>query len=230
MARLTAQPSACSAAENRAARQSAVPSWWLAWAAGVGSTAAMYALAGLSGRPPHVLPELSPDRWIGFHPCAAWVYLSFFLFQAVGFYCVPAENRGALVKAFVTCAAIAFEVFMVWPTTLTQPPLPADVGSTLVFVRWVDTPGNCLPSLHAALSAVSAAAVSLGRGWRRRLAAWSWAIAICWSAIATRQHLTVDIAAGCMLGCAVAWMLLKGPSAGAAANYNDIPTDAVRSE
>jgi hypothetical protein len=94
MARLTAQPSACPAVGELAAGQPAVPRWWLAWAAGVGATAAMYALAGLSGRPPHVLPELSPDRWIGFHPGAVWVYLSFFLFQAVGFYCVPPEMRG----------------------------------------------------------------------------------------------------------------------------------------
>jgi membrane-associated phospholipid phosphatase len=171
-----------------------------------------------------VLPELSPDRWIGFHPGAAWVYLSFFLLQAVGFYCVPPEKRGALVKAFVTCAAFAFAVFTSWPTTLTQPPLSANIGHALAFVRWADTPGNCLPSLHAALSAVSAAAVSLGRGWRARVAGWSWAIAICWSAIATRQHLTVDIAAGWVLGCVVALMLPKGLSTcAAAAKDNGIP-------
>lgn len=185
-------------------------SWVRAWAAGVGTTAALYALGGAWGRVPHVLPELAPDRWIGFHPGAVWVYLSFFLMQASGFALVPATHRRALTHAFMGCATVAFGVFLLWPTTLVQPVLAGNgqEGLGLMLVRWFDTPANCLPSLHAALAAVSAAALSLRRQRWVTMSAWAWALAICWSAIATRQHLSVDIAAGWALGCGVAWALL----------------------
>lgn len=188
--------------------------WCQAWAAGVGTTAALYAMGGAIGRAPHVLPELVPDRWIGFHPEAVWVYLSFFLMQASGFALVPEGARRALVRAFMGCAAVAFVVFLLWPTTLVQPVLSearaiGPDGWGLTLVRWFDTPANCLPSLHAALAAVSAIALSLRRQRWVTLGAWAWALAICWSAIAVRQHLSVDIVAGWGLGCAMGWTMLR---------------------
>lgn len=208
MARVTTRriPSLCGLSWARTALVSPGPMlrWWQAWLAGVGTTAVLYSLGSMAGGPVHVLPELALDRLIGYHPAAVWVYLSFFVLQAVAFWAVPAERRGPLTRAFAACALVALAVFILWPTTLVQPPAP-DTGSlALALVRWADTPANCLPSLHAALSAVSAAALTLRRSAWVSVFAWMWALTICWSAIATRQHLTADIAAGWMLGCAVA--------------------------
>lgn len=183
--------------------------WWQAWLLGVGSTAVLYSLGGLTRVRPSLLNETGVDRLIGFHPEAVWVYVSFFVMQATGFFCVPMERRLALTKAFVASATIAFVIFMVWPSTLYQPPLANGASWALSFVRGADTPGNCLPSLHAALSALSAAAMSLRRRAIVAVGAWVWALAICWSAIATRQHLCVDIAAGWILGCGMAFVFLR---------------------
>lgn len=184
--------------------------WWQAWFAGVGTTAVLYSLGSVVGGTFHVLPELALDRLIGYHPAAVGVYLSFFVLQAVAFWAVPEERRVALTRAFASCALAAFLVFIVWPTTLVQPPAPASDTLALALVRWADTPANCLPSLHAALSAVSAAALTLRRNAWVSVLAWLWALAICWSAIATRQHLSIDIAAGWALGCTAAFGFLRG--------------------
>lgn len=199
------------AAGAAAAPKATAPlAWWKAWLAGVGLTAALYAAGGRLGGAPHVLPELELDRFIGFHPAGVWLYLSFFGFQALGFLLIPADRRLALVKCFTTCACVAFVVFLLYPTTLVQPPFSdAAMDLGLRLVRFVDTPGNCLPSLHAALSAVSAAAISANRKGRIRLLAWTWAVGICWSAIATRQHLSIDIAAGWLLGCVAVQCFLR---------------------
>jgi len=183
--------------------------WWQAWLAGVGTTAVLYSLGSMARGAAHVLPELALDRLIGYHPAAVWVYLSFFVLQAVAFWAVPEERRVALTRAFAACAFVALMVFIVWPTTLVQPPAPDSGSLALALVRWADTPANCLPSLHAALSAVSAAALTLRRSAWASVFAWLWALSICWSAIATRQHLTIDIAAGWLLGCVAAFGFVR---------------------
>lgn len=181
--------------------------WCPAWLAGVGTTAVLYALGGLMPQAPHVLPVLALDRLIGFHPGAVWLYLSFFGLQALGFCLVPDGQRRALTTTFMVCAGVAALVFLVFPTTLVQPPLDHG-GIGLALVRWFDTPANCLPSLHAALSAVSAIAIGRRRQRWLGLGVWLWAVAICWSAIATRQHLSVDIIAGGLLGCVLGVVFL----------------------
>jgi membrane-associated phospholipid phosphatase len=177
---------------------------------GVGGTAMLYALGSIRMLEPHVLSECALDRLIGYHPGAAGLYLSFFVMQALAFYAVPASHRAALTRAFLFCAAAAFCVFVFWPTALVQPAVSASV-SGLGLVRFFDTPANCLPSLHAALSVLSAAALSVRASRLRAAAAALWAIGICWSAIATRQHLSIDISAGAALGGFAAWAFLLRP-------------------
>ena len=187
--------------------------WWQAWVLGVGGTALLYGVGSIHLLVPHVLKECALDRLIGYHPDGVWLYLSFFAMQALAFYAVPDSHRPALTKGFLFCAAIAFCVFVAWPTTLTQPALSAPV-SGLGLVRVLDTPANCLPSLHAALSVLSAVALSVRASRLRGAAAALWAFAICWSAIATRQHLTVDILAGAVLGTVAACAFVKRPADG----------------
>jgi membrane-associated phospholipid phosphatase len=184
--------------------------WWQAWAIGVGGTGMLYALGSLRMLEPHVLSECALDRLIGYHPGATGLYISFFVMQALAFYAVPASQRAALTGGFLFCAATAFCVFVFWPTTLVQPAVGA-ATSGLGLVRLFDTPANCLPSLHAALSVLSAAALSVRASRLRAAGATVWAIAICWSAIATRQHLSIDISAGAALGGCAAWVFLLGP-------------------
>jgi membrane-associated phospholipid phosphatase len=182
-------------------------SWWQAWAFGVGGTALLYALGSLRLFEPHVLAESGLDHLIGYHPDAVWIYISFFGMQALAFYAVPASHRSALTRAFLFCSGFSFVVFVLWPTTLHQPVISAP-ASGLGLVRFLDTPGNCLPSLHGALSVLSAAALSVRASRLRAAAAVVWALAICWSAIATRQHLSIDLAAGAGLGGIAAWAFL----------------------
>jgi hypothetical protein len=207
MARLTLgaiAPAAGDAGERRP------PAWWLAWAAGVGGTALLYLLGSFHLVPPHVLRECALDKVIGFHPDAVWPYLSFFLMQASAFCFIPARYRVSLAKAFLFCASFALAVFLAYPTTLLQPAM-SSASAGLSVIRLIDTPSNCLPSLHAALSILSCAALSVDAPKRRKVLSALWTVAICWSAIATRQHLTIDISAGALLGLGASVLFLSQP-------------------
>ncbi|ERE14038.1 MULTISPECIES: phosphatase PAP2 family protein [Chromobacteriaceae] len=170
----------------------------LGWA----SVGCAYSLGSLWPRRAVVLPELAVDRWIPFDPAAIWLYTSFFLIVPAAYLLARPERLAWLQRAMQLCALAAGAAFLLCPTTLAYPPIAGDGlhAEALRFFLRFDTPHNCLPSLHGALTALSAWALwEGGRRWHSWLAL-AWALAILFAVIQLRRHLFIDLSAGVALG------------------------------
>ncbi|MCR4159010.1 phosphatase PAP2 family protein [Kerstersia gyiorum] len=157
------------------------------------------------------LPELLPDRLLPFHPLAVWPYLSMFILVPLAYLRCPPQRQYALAAAMQCCAAAAWLCFMLFPTALAAYPAP-DPGTIsgwlLHGLMQVDSPQNCLPSLHAALTLLCVHALyrdgSQTRTRAYNLALWLWGGLIALSIIVLRRHLFIDLIAGLLLGQAAA--------------------------
>lgn len=170
----------------------------LGWA----SVGCAYSLGSLWPQRATILPELAVDRWIPFDPAAIWLYTSFFLIVPAAYLLARPERLAWLQRAMQWCALAAGALFLLCPTTLAYPPIAGDGlhAEALRFFLRFDTPHNCLPSLHGALTALSAWALwEGGRRWRSWLAL-AWALAILFAVIQLRRHLFIDLSAGVALG------------------------------
>lgn len=146
------------------------------------------------------------DRWIPFQPEALFVYFSLWFYVALP----PAllwglrELVGYGVWVGALCAA-GLLFFYFWPTAV--PPLTIDTSGYPGFavLRGVDAAGNAFPSMHVASAAFAAAwlgrvlrQMAFGPGWH--VANVLWVSAICWSTVAVRQHVVLDVLGGLALG------------------------------
>lgn len=152
---------------------------------------------------PKQLPLLALDRWIPFLPWTFWIYTSDYLL--IGSVVVLLREK-AHFDAF---AGMAFGVlvccgcfFLLIPTTYPRPVYP-ESGSSLSavpmrFIEAVDTPGNCFPSMHVALTGISAWAVRR-RSQGLAVAYGIWTLAICLSTLTTKQHYVWDLLGGLLV-------------------------------
>ncbi|WP_416052556.1 phosphatase PAP2 family protein [Cupriavidus basilensis] len=203
--------------------------WWrcrqmlLGW----GSVGLVYGSTSLLQSAPALLPESALDRLIPFDAAGIWLYLSFFALIPVSFALAPPQ-RLRWLRTAMQCAALACgAVFLAWPTTLAYPSLPGD-GLSSTVLSWLiagDSRQNCLPSLHGALTLLSVWALLDSRRKLRSASAIGWGLAICYSVVQTRQHVSLDLAAGLLVGLAAGtvatWLarpkvsavtLIQGPS------------------
>jgi membrane-associated phospholipid phosphatase len=149
---------------------------------------------------PRQLPLLAVDRWTPFLPWTFWVYTSEYMLILSVVVLLRAKAH------FDSFARMAFGVlvgcglfFLFYPTVYPRPVYP-ETGSQLFaapmrFIQAVDPPGNCFPSMHVALTAISAWAIrqrSRGLAWVYGL----WTVLICASTLTTKQHYAWDIGGG----------------------------------
>ena len=108
-------------------------------------------------REPLLDPATRIDDWVPFVP--AWMGLygllyAYLLLPAV----LPIERRGfrAVARAYAVTAVVSFVVFLVAPVHKLDRPVDLDTSRfwewLLALTHWIDTPSNCLPSLHVSLS------------------------------------------------------------------------------
>ncbi len=155
--------------------------------------------------PPRLLPLSPIDRAAPFFPWTFWVYLSEYVLVAVAmtilkdwdeFNSWARMNFGAL---FI-CGAF----FLFYPTTYPRPVYPDENNVLVAFamnlVANVDTPNNCFPSLHVAITAISAWFFRLYG--RKHFALFAlWGLAILLSTLTTKQHYFIDVLGGlCVTG------------------------------
>jgi len=156
-----------------------------------------------------VLPLTAFDRLIAFWPALLPVYLSLW-----GYIALPvllAKDKRELWSSSFGCAAttaIALVVFWFMPTAIPTFTIDAVPGSSLAFLKTVDSAGNAFPSLHVSFSVF--ACIVLARQLRDAMApAWlrlfnvAWAVAIVYSTMAVRQHVLIDVLGGLALGLAL---------------------------
>ena len=178
---------------------------------GWGTVGVVYSLTDRLQGTGTLLPPSALDRAIPFSPAAIWLYLSFFLIVPAGYLLAPLQRIKWLTLAMQLTALGAGAVYLLWPTTMAYPQNDG-VGISaqlLAALTQVDSPQNCLPSLHMALTVLAVWALSDGER-KVRTALWMlWGVAIAFSILQLRRHLFVDLAGGALLALCAGGLALR---------------------
>ncbi len=155
------------------------------------------------------IPVTWIDDLVPFSPQAFLLYASLWVYVALG--SALAKDGLELAAWGAACFAmtvVGLGIFMALPTKVPDFAIDWSRYPSLEFLKAIDVSGNACPSLHAAF-AVFTAVVLHGqltaiRAPRALLVCNAlWGLGIVYSAIATRQHLALDIIAGSVLAGAV---------------------------
>jgi membrane-associated phospholipid phosphatase len=161
--------------------------------------------------PVTTMPLTEVDRWIGFSPLALIPYLSLWLYCSLPVMLMPTRTRLLNFGVWIGLMCLfALSIFYWWPNAVP----PANIDWTqypgVAFLKGVDAAGNACPSLHVAAAVYSSFWLywlmrALRLGWRMQLIQVVWGVAIVYSTMATKQHVSLDVLAGVLLGGAFAW-------------------------
>jgi len=133
---------------------------------------------------------------------SVWVYLSAYLMIILAYIWIEDEvNLNRMLYGFLSTTVICGAIFWAWPTTYPRMNFPINATPTtwseyaFGMFRTIDTPANCLPSMHVAGSYLAAFAFIHEQ---RRKFPWMflWATAIWISTLTTKQHYWIDGLAG----------------------------------
>jgi membrane-associated phospholipid phosphatase len=176
---------------------------------------AYFYLLKVPAYPTTVMPITLLDRLIGFQPLALPMYLSLWVYVSLppALLATRRELRGYAMAIAGTCFA-GLVVFYYWPTAVPAADIDWSQYPDVAFLKSMDASGNACPSLHAATAVFSGLWL---KHLLRRFGAplwilalnWAWCFAIVYSAVATRQHVAVDVLAGLALGALAAYLSLR---------------------
>ncbi len=172
---------------------------------GWGCVGLIYFSTGLLEGPAAVLPQTAPDRLIAYNPGVIWLYLSFFVLIPYTYLAGPAARVPWLARSMQLCAVLAGAVFVLYPTTMLYPPASVGGGAgahMLALLLAGDSSRNCLPSLHGSLTLVCVWALLERARPLRSLCVLALGVVICYSIIALRRHVWIDLSAGLASGIA----------------------------
>ncbi len=150
--------------------------------------------------PPTQLPLLDIDRSMPLIPWTFVVYLSdYLLFTAAFFILEEREEWYAFVRMAFATLIVCGIFFIFFPTTYPRPPYPPVDNPIVLFcmnlIGAADTPNNCFPSMHVAMTSVVAWNVRRkSRGCFVFFLVWTAAIIL--STLTTKQHYFMDIVGG----------------------------------
>lgn len=173
--------------------------------AGWGSVGLVYFSSDLLQGQGVVLPETVIDRAIAYSDAAIWLYLSFFILIPYTYMVVSPARVRWLARAMAVSALMCGVVFLLYPTTLAYPPVGDGTGwstQVLRMLQTMDSTQNCLPSLHGALTLLCAWALFERERPVRSVLAVLLTLGICYAIIALRRHVSIDLAAGLLVGLA----------------------------
>jgi len=156
------------------------------------------------------MPLTVIDRLVGFWPGALPLYLSLWFYVSLA----PALliDRRELVSyglASVALSVIGLGIFLLWPTMVPPSDVNWSLHPSFASLKAVDASGNACPSLHVAFAVFTAVWYQrilrqMGVGRMVRVLNWLWCLGILYSTVATRQHVSLDVLAGTVLGAVVA--------------------------
>jgi membrane-associated phospholipid phosphatase len=165
--------------------------------------------------PVTTVPLTAVDRLVGFWPEALPLYFSLWFYVSLA----PALliDRRELVSyglAAVGLSVIGLGIFLFWPTAVPRPEVDWSQHPAFAFLKSVDASGNACPSLHVAFAVFTAVWFErllrqMGAGRLVRALNWLWCLGILYSTVAIRQHVSLDVLAGAVLGATVAVVHLR---------------------
>jgi membrane-associated phospholipid phosphatase len=152
------------------------------------------------------MPLTALDYIIGFYPPALLLYVSLWVYVSLP----PAllRSRRELIDyawAIGGLCLVGLTCFLLWPTSVPHPGFDRGRHPGFGVLQGLDAAGNACPSLHVAVALFSAIWLNvlfreMGAGWLVRGANWCWGLGIVYSAMATKQHVAIDVLAGAILG------------------------------
>jgi hypothetical protein len=172
---------------------------WIFFFLGGAATVLLYQFTNrFSIVPPRLLHFDAVDSWMPFWPWTVWVYFTEYIFFIVAYFGL---RSSALVTryyyAYMAILLVSIAVFAIFPVTFPRGDYPI-VGDSLsdhamIFLRtYMDSPANCLPSLHVSSCYISALCF-----WQEsRLKAWVfiiWSTAVAISTMTAKQHYFIDV-------------------------------------
>ncbi|MFJ5430779.1 phosphatase PAP2 family protein [Pectobacterium actinidiae] len=177
---------------------------------GWGTVGVVYQLSAQFQGQGTVLPTSLVDEWISFSASAIWLYLSFFIIVPLSYLSCPMARLAGLRQATQLTAVMAGVVYLIFPTTMVYPQVVGDDLSTraLQLLLRIDSPQNCLPSLHMALTVLAVWAMSDGQQKVKTGFYLLWGVAIAFSILQLRRHLFIDLVTGAMLAGITGWVFL----------------------
>ena len=158
------------------------------------------------------MPQLAIDRAIPVYFPSIWVYYSFYLLLGLVGLIVEKKLFIQYLYTMGWVTAVSHAVFLFMPNGVMRTDI--DFHTAPVFYQMLaslDQPRNAMPSLHASLAVVAAIAVQFSQvfpQWSKVLV-WLWVLAIFWSTIALRQHVSLDLVAGSIVAAIVWWRVSK---------------------
>ena len=176
---------------------------------------AYFYLLNYPAYPITVMPITLVDRLVGFQPLALPMYISLWVYVSLppALLATPRELYDYGLAMAATCFA-GLIVFYFWPTAVPAADIDWTQYPDVEFLKSMDASGNACPSLHVATAVFSG--IWLHHLLRRFGAPpwilvfnWVWCIGIVYSALATRQHVAVDVLAGLALGVLAACLSLR---------------------
>lgn len=137
---------------------------------------------------------LGEDR-IPFMAWTIYIYVSFFLFIPAAMYLIPKEKYGRVFLALCVLCWAHFIFFIFFPVT--YPRTYNDGGHIFfAFVKLLDQPNNCFPSLHVAIAMFLTIAVWRTRNRQAGVLMSFWTLLIIMSTLTVKQHYALDIIGG----------------------------------
>jgi len=162
------------------------------------------------------LPLSWLDHAIPFWPASGWFYaLQYPLLIWAFFSFDNADRRTRFLYACMLMQTIAVAIFVIYPIAYPRElfPMPAEthwINQALVnFWRTLDTPANCLPSLHVSSAALSVSAFKSGKARRFFGVSVLLASLTAASTLTFKQHYFVDILAGLALAGFCYWLMFR---------------------
>jgi membrane-associated phospholipid phosphatase len=162
--------------------------------------------------PVTIMPLTVVDRWIGFSPLALIPYLSLWIYCSLPVMLMPARIRLLNFGVWIGLMCLfALAIFYWWPNAVPVADIDWALYPSVAFLKSVDAAGNACPSLHVAAAVYSSfwlywLVQALRLGWRTQAVQVVWGMAIVYSTMATKQHVSLDVLAGMVLGAVFAWM------------------------
>lgn len=157
---------------------------------------------------PRLLPLTDFERSLPLVPLSFLIYVSDYILLAVVVMGTKDRERwDPFVRQAFGLLMFCGLIFFFLPTTYPRPEYP-DVGGLsgliMYLVRNGDTPNNCFPSMHVAITSLAMWTV---REWPKRLryACYVWGISIFVSTLLTKQHYLWDILGGVLACSFVVW-------------------------
>jgi membrane-associated phospholipid phosphatase len=159
-----------------------------------------------------VMPLTIVDRWVAFEPMALPLYLSLWIYVSLP--PIFMQTRREIIHYGLRIGGlclVALVIFYFWPSAVPPADIDWSIYPGVAFLKGVDAAGNACPSLHVATAAFSGIWLNrqlgeLGCGRLTLIGNGLWVAGIVYSTLATKQHVSLDVIAGLLLGIAAAYV------------------------